>query len=71
VNKKCMIQTMDNKDYKHLGASFLQVPQRKGRNWGVKLPVLPHGASSQLRRNPPKHTQLRSFGASKGTLFAS
>jgi len=36
----------------------------------VKLPVLPHGASSQLRRNPPKHTLLRSFGASKSTLFA-
>ncbi len=36
----------------------------------VKLPVLPHGVSSQLRRNPPKHTLLRSFGASKGTLFA-
>jgi NADPH:quinone reductase-like Zn-dependent oxidoreductase len=25
----------------------------------VKLPVLPHGASSQLRRNPPKHIYLR------------
>ena len=36
----------------------------------MKLPVLPRGASSQLRRNPPKHTLLRSFGASKGTLFA-
>jgi hypothetical protein len=22
----------------------------------MKLPVIPHGASSQLRRNPPKHT---------------
>jgi hypothetical protein len=27
----------------------------RGREIKVKLPVLPHGASSQLRRNPPKH----------------
>jgi hypothetical protein len=35
----------------------------------VKLSVLPRGVSSQLRRNLPKHTLLRSVGASKGTLF--
>ena len=45
---------------------------------GLK-PVAPPHASSGLpspkrlragRRNPPKHTLLRSFGASKGTLLA-
>ena len=39
---------------------------------GVKLPVLPHGASSQLQRNPPKHIRLRpvNTGLRRDTLFA-
>ena len=32
---------------------------RSKRRLSVKLPLLPHGASSHLRRNPPKQIHLR------------